>query len=65
MQWISLKKQTPPIGEWILALTEGGGIYESRYLGETKDNIGWMVPWYLQEDVKFTHWMPLPEKPNE
>ena len=77
MEWISLHKELPPIGKWILGLTNasqgnykwGGGIYQLRRIGEKSqsgyERTDWMIPAYVREDAIFTHWMDLPDYPKE
>lgn len=69
MKWISLNKESPPIGEWILVLTDGKGIYQSRKIYnrfplDYHPN-DWFLPAYLRDDCVFTHWMLLPPFPEE
>ena len=67
MHWINLKKQEPPIGEWVLILTDGGGTFTVRRIAKrfSNDSKDWMLPYYMRQDAKITHWMPLPKPPEE
>lgn len=69
MSWISLKKESPRLGEWVLALTTGQGIYQIRRIGSVcplgYDSLDYMIPASVRDDVVFTHWMPVPEMPHD
>ncbi len=78
MKWISLKKETPPMGELVLLFKEDEmyfGMFGNFYISVGSlwelDQSGNMI-WkkfpeedsYLNRDLP-THWMPLPELPEE
>jgi|BogFormECP03_OM2_1039629.scaffolds.fasta_scaffold00002_31 hypothetical protein len=69
MEWISLKDRMPTLGDWVLGLTHGRGIYEIRRVASINPNgysrLDWGLPYYVKEDAIFTHWMPLPQPPVE
>lgn len=76
MEWIALNKEKPPRGQWILALAKahnksykvmGGGIFLVRLLAESDDYDpkDWMRPYYMDDKAVITHWMQLPEWPEE
>jgi hypothetical protein len=69
MKWISLDEEMPRLSTWILGYTNGGGIYVIRRVSETNINgylrTDWMIPAYVRDDARFTHWMPIPAAPEE
>jgi len=68
MEWISINDQLPPLSTWVLALSSGKGIYEVRRSGSKIDKgylrTDWVLPWYMNDYVTITHWMPQPSLPN-
>lgn len=70
MGWTSLKKELPPLGEWVLGLTDMGAIAQIRRVNadancKLQTITDWMIPAWLKDDAKFTHWIPIPEIPQD
>ncbi len=61
-KWISTRERLPEINQKVLCFCRGN-IYEVfKYLGSD----GWHSPYNRAYYISFvTHWMPLPEPPNE
>lgn len=60
-QWISVEDKWPQNGEWILVyLSDGNMICGSYY-----DAMGFALDYYYEDMGQITHWMPLPEPPEE
>lgn len=77
-KWISVEERTPPEDTEVLVYAtekiEGfGSVIAICEYGETTSVFGnktgrydWSTPWeYFHVDYKITHWMPLPEPPEE
>lgn len=70
LRWIPVKERLPEPGKMVLLIVSGKvknitliGAYE---LGEFDIDEGWILEmWPEWEDPKVTHWMPLPELPEE
>lgn len=73
MKWININDKKPIVGEWVLILFTGkltdpdykilgGGIAQARLISEKGD---WMLPYWIEDDAKITHWMELPEWPED
>lgn len=70
LRWIPVKERLPEPGKMVLLIVSGKvnnitliGAYE---LGEFDTDEGWILEmWPEWEDPKVTHWMPLPELPEE
>jgi Lar family restriction alleviation protein len=63
--WIKVSERLPEVGEVVLLFTDLGGM-DTGY----RDDVCFLNPggWYWdQEDnaIGVTHWMPLPEPPND
>lgn len=54
--WISVKDKTPEDGVEVLVWDDGGFAYIDTWIGHT---------WKFGGDFGVTHWMPLPEPPEE
>jgi hypothetical protein len=61
--WISLEEKLPPTNEWVLVSTIGYG----KHIMEFDEDGKWRmnVPGLPRPVDYVTHWMLLPEKPNE
>ena len=60
-EWISVKDALPKDNEYVLVYDSNNGFYniDCFYNGD------WLeIHDYWTEDVKVTHWMPLPEPPD-
>lgn len=55
-EWISVKDKTPEYGAVVLVWDDGGFAYIDTWVGHT---------WKYGGDFGVTHWMPLPEPPEE
>lgn len=73
-RWISLKDNLPQKDKWVLVATDthigiaqhdGNSFWENRIDGSliVYHYGGWYQWSYFDKDI--THWMPLPEVPNE
>lgn len=70
LRWIPVKERLPEPGKMVLLIVNGKvknitliGAYE---LGEFDTDEGWILEmWPEWKDPKVTHWMPLPEPPEE
>lgn len=60
-EWISVKERLPKVEADILAYI-GEGSFVVCWM--THDGY-WQCPAYLMDKDEVTHWMPLPEPPNE
>ena len=61
MKWISVKDRLPKEGEWVI----GANLYRVEfgiYLGKKK---GFVIPYCNYLCLEMTHWMPLPNPPDE
>lgn len=58
MEWISVVKQKPAEGSYVVVLYHQGGLSVAKYNGVhfSDDDL-------LVEDI--SHWLPLPPKPSE
>lgn len=72
MKWISINKELPPLGQWVLVYdpemdftSEYGFHLYSGIVSRIRDSV------YLNDSdtitvwKSITHWMPLPEMPEE
>lgn len=57
-EWISVKDRLPRNSNTVLCVTKNGRPFVSKY------NYAWSR-WAVSGSVKVTHWMPLPEPPEE
>lgn len=74
-KWINIHDEQPPLGDWVLALCKapgshknlGRGIYTVRRIaeGDAYDPVKWLLPYYMHESAILTHWMPMPEMPDD
>lgn len=67
--WIRIDSHPPPAHVFVLGLTTGGGVYQI-IRSNSKDSFNgkitdWILPYYLRDDVIFTHWMYLPSLSEE
>jgi len=74
MKWISVKDELPTKGEFIalIGCKKFNGMFLNKFQGAIvqdtdmyiyfKQSIGWLKPSHFAD---VTHWMPLPEMPNE
>lgn len=60
MKWISIKDDLPEEDQYVLVTN--GKLVEEGYFSQWNDAPRWGKSPYFGE---VTHWMPLPEKPNE
>ena len=72
MEWISVKDKMPSEGQTVLCYRKiiVTGWYCENYCPYEKKRKGWHCDWSGIERHTFktypiTHWMPLPEPPNE
>ncbi|MBR2783031.1 MAG: DUF551 domain-containing protein [Firmicutes bacterium] len=63
-EWISVKDRLPQVGEKVLTLSKFGHIFD-RALQEFSGGIKLFSPDGLKPGRDVTHWMPLPEPPEE
>jgi len=67
-EWISVEDKVPDILDDVLATNESGSVFEASYwaVGEfvSKFRIGRLGIKATHDDT-VTHWMPLPEPPQE
>ena len=63
--WISVKDKLPEVGDWnknVLTISDVGQFRVAYYDGHCwRNSIGEIVGWL----APITHWMPLPEPPQE
>ena len=62
VQWIPVEDRLPERGEWVLACpTTNGKVTKTRHMGKGLFNT------VMGEEMaaKVTHWMPMPEPPEE
>lgn len=79
-EWISVNDRMPDVEEDVLVFAEGktGGVIGDTVIAITKrfypmrgwkpesTYIDWVAPWaYFTANYDITHWMPLPEPPEE
>ena len=70
MEWISVINKHPKYKEKVLIavlhLEKHYHIEESKLLSLTQDENGWRENWdfTINETMRITHWMPLPEPPK-
>ena len=64
LEWTSVKERKPEIGQCCLVYT-GSSILIALYEGTNK----WWLDYYdrtqTMPDATFSHWMPLPDSPEE
>lgn len=71
MEWISVKERLPDPGNSVLIIVNGKpcrniSLVNAYEFGNYSDAEGWIVEEYPEwERPEVTHWMPLPELPNE
>ena len=56
-EWISVDDRLPEQGEEAICIDADGDMMIGKYT-----ELGWIFPCYFEE---LTHWMPLPEPPEE
>lgn len=70
-KWISVKDKLPLYKQCILVLMDNGCVADAVYRGEYEKELHVFRMELTREDVKckrgehITHWMPIPELPNE
>ena len=65
-QWVSVEDEWPDIGQYILVYHKDGVMQCAQYLISGYDDRGlWVLDHYYEEQGEITHWMPLPEPPEE
>lgn len=71
-EWISVRDRLPEsTGEYVLVLASGKPsenvtLVQAYKLAEFDANDGWILEMYPEwENPTVTHWMPLPEPPEE
>jgi len=66
MKWISVKTEQPPKDRNIFVLDECGGMANVYW---SKKNNRWEFEtyeiWIMEFPDEITHWMPLPERPEQ
>ena len=71
-EWIKCSDKLPPIGETVLCYK--GSVFTAWYIEKScpyeKKRKGWHIDWakgsyQFFKDFDVTHWMPLPDKPND
>ena len=63
-RWISVEERLPEIGATVLTLDKFGHIHD-RYMYRHQDGTALFTAEYLVTSKDVTHWMPLPEAPEE
>jgi len=66
MEWISINERFPDIRQWVLVSYGKIKTVSEAYLTATGfwyTRNGYIVP--DNKEMKVTHWMPLPEPPNQ
>ena len=61
-KWTNVKDSLPIPGQNVLMYSEEGGIAEGQY--DLKDGLWLQYRWSARIKT-FTHWMPLPPKPDQ
>lgn len=68
-QWISVKKHLPRLDKAVIVATECGSVFEALRMRKDRKQYWTNAVWAYQpiENMtgKITHWMPLPEPPEE
>jgi len=60
-KWISVEERLPTLKQRVIVNDEGGfGVLSARL-----SSIGWYLEGVLDKYANVTHWMPLPETPQE
>ena len=59
-RWISVEERLPEQRDAYLAATTDGDVYDAEFIPSVKQ-------WWIDDDLRLdvTHWMPLPEPPEE
>lgn len=71
--WISVKDKMPNVDEKVIVFAIGkydgfigDTVYAMSMILDRPSGKRWAVPWqYFDVDYEITHWMPLPEPPEE
>lgn len=63
-KWISVNDRLPDDGQVVLFHERGGVIYCAEY-SVVVDGHAWCIDHYDFEANDVTHWMPLPDPPEE
>lgn len=63
MEWIKCSDRLPEMNRWVLCYGQNhfnltGGFIVQSWMAHTNKDLDWF-------SVMFTHWMPLPEPPNQ
>ena len=73
--WINVKDELPSVGEYVLALTEGGNVSVMRYNSDQEFERSFWLSYTMKDGGKttidykqtfkttITHWMPVPARP--
>jgi hypothetical protein len=65
MEWISVKDKLPEESGQVLIFTKAHSVYVSHYKKSRNLFTAYGVESVLITDIETTHWMPLPERPQE
>lgn len=60
-KWIPISERLPEVGKTVIALGSRGGVYTAQYTG----GVYWHKLNARCHMCEPTHWMPLPEPPQE
>lgn len=65
-QWIRVEDEKPDTGQYVLVNHKDGVMQCAQYLISGYDDRElWVLDHYYKEQGEITHWMPLPEPPEE
>lgn len=65
-QWIRAEDEKPDTGQYVLVNHKDGVMQCAQYLISGYDDRElWVLDHYYKEQGEITHWMPLPEPPEE
>ena len=65
-QWIRIEDEKPDTGQYVLVNHKDGVMQCAQYLISGYDDRElWVLDHYYKEQGEITHWMPLPEPPEE
>lgn len=65
-QWISVEDEKPDIGQYVLVYHKDGNMQCAQYSRSGYDDRDlWGLDYYYEGQKEITHWMPLPEPPEE